>query len=274
MSSSICLEVSFRCWSMSSHWSRTSQVIGEMQSLVIDSTTSLPRTTQTSNMFKFLFKFGSASLVPGLYILPSDRYHVSGMKIVYFWNLKNKLMTVASIAGGCLVELRSFSLNNAPPSEQYAHIKVNGKFAFYAKDEDGLKFRGLNTMVLDVSTCETREWRWFDTYYCSDVTCTGDHFADDQRVTGGTAAFIDYYTNHVTEGTVLLGVTADEPTAKLGPALPMLKAAGVDVGDLTIRAMFAFVMKSKGDPSKTVFIKQQSQPSAITMSVLIRAHID
>ena len=98
-------------------------------------------------------------------------------------------------------------------------------------------------------------------------------FASDQRVTGGAAAFVDYYTNHVSEGTVLLGVTADDPTQNLGPALPTLKAAGVDVDDLELGGMFAFVMKSKGDPARSVYIKQQSQPSGITMSVLIQAHI-
>ena len=116
-------------------------------------------------------------------------------------------------------------------------------------------------MELDITNCTARRWKWFDTCACPTVQNT--------QLTGGSTEFVDYFTNHVSKGTVLLGVTMDEPTKNLGStATQMLKDAGVNIADMGFRSMFAFVLQ-KGYPNKTVYIKRPSQPSATLLSVNI-----
>ena len=70
---------------------------------------------------------------------------------------------------------------------------------------------------------------------------------------------MNYFSNQITNGTVVLGITSDEPRTSLGPALPMLLGAGIDVAGVTRLGMFAFVMQ-KGYPAKTVFVKSNARP--------------
>jgi len=53
---------------------------------------------------------------------------------------------------------------------------------------------------------------------------------------------------------IAVGLSADEPTRRLGDALPTLKKMGVDVADVQYRGSFAFIAQ-KSHPSKTVLRK-------------------
>jgi len=69
------------------------------------------------------------------------------------------------------------------------------------------------------------------------------------------------------EKAVFIGVTGDEPTDSLTPALSTLAAAGVRVDELEKWGSFTFVMQ-KGFPHKTVISKVMSNSgSAASMSV-------
>ena len=171
-----------------------------------------------------------------------------------------------STAEQCLAELRAYSRNNTP-SESYGYIKINNRtFLNGKKDEQGsdINRRGISLMDFDINTCTASNWKWFDTdckgtdicYYPSHPTCSGL-----------TEEFITYLSN-VTNESVLLGVTMDDPMKNLSQAFPMLIHAGIDVANLTFRSMFAFVMQ-KGFGNKTVLKKSYPQPSAITLAVTI-----
>ena len=95
-------------------------------------------------------------------------------------------------------------------------------------------------MVLNPKTCFTSGRRQFDTNLCA------NHSED-------LVAYLDAL--HV--GAVVLGMTADEPTAQLGPALRTLQAYGVFVADVMYREKFAFILQ-KGFPEKTVVNKGKS----------------
>ena len=55
-------------------------------------------------------------------------------------------------------------------------------------------------------------------------------------------------------GSVIVGVTADEPRKYLDDALEALRELGVDVADVEYRGSFAFIAQ-KSFPSKTVVRK-------------------
>jgi len=62
----------------------------------------------------------------------------------------------------------------------------------------------------------------------------------------------------VDHGSVIVGVTGDEPRRRLNDALETLRQVGVDVSDVRSRGSFAFVAQ-KGFQSKTVFRKVLTQ---------------
>ena len=118
-------------------------------------------------------------------------------------------------------------------------------------------------MELDVNTRRASNWKWFDT-----CEWPPSFYGNNPKCHGNTSEFIEYFTSQVSVGTVLLGITMDDPMGNLSPAFGMLKEAGIDVSDLKPRAMFAFVVQ-KGFPEKTLFLKSDPQPEAITLSVTI-----
>jgi len=61
----------------------------------------------------------------------------------------------------------------------------------------------------------------------------------------------------------MVGVSGDEPRAKLSNALPALQTIGVDVSDVNRRGSFGFVAQ-KGFPDKTVLRKAVNQEQAET----------
>ena len=119
-------------------------------------------------------------------------------------------------------------------------------------------------MELDFDTCVANNWKWFDT--CSHRP---GYYNNSQKCSGGeTNEFIEYITTQVSNGTVLLGVTMDDPMMNLNQSFPMLMDEGIDVRGYPVRSMFAFVMQ-KGAKDKTVLTKSEPQLRGITLSVRI-----
>ena len=157
----------------------------------------------------------------------------------------------------CEVRLRSYSTNNQPHANRYGFIRVNGKAVMkgdYRGDGTGYN-RGINTAVLDPKSCLPGVQQWFDT--CASATRTRD---------------LIRYLESLPTGTILLGVTFDAASDQLAAALPLLRSMGVDVYNVGIRGMFAFVLQ-KGYPSKTVLEKSVSRTTALELAVQLSGNM-
>ena len=152
----------------------------------------------------------------------------------------------------CSVHLRAFGYDDTS-YQRHGFIKVNGHTVFGASAgvNQYPDYRGINTIVLNPYTCTTTGWQWFDTHGSTDAT----------------QDFIEYL-RYISEGTILLGVTADEARENLGSALRLLKIAGVNVYDVNSRGKFAFVFQ-KGHPYKTAMRKSKAGGDALELSVTI-----
>ena len=117
-------------------------------------------------------------------------------------------------------------------------------------------------MNLDMNSCTASNWKWFDTYAIDNAS------VNDPRCSGQTPALMNYFSNQITNGTIVLGITDDEPIWTLGPALSMLLGAGIDVTDVMRYGMFAFVMQ-KGYPAKTVLVKSNARPTGLSLAVTV-----
>ena len=168
----------------------------------------------------------------------------------------------------CKVALRSFEYNSG--ADAYGYIAVNGKtyldvrwsseFCKGCKGKSGT-YRGINIMEFNMVTCSASQWKWFDThgseYY---HTCPG--------CSGGTGQLIDYLTQQVSNGSVLLGISIDDPMNNLTDAIDVLLDAGIDVRGMPYQSMFAFVMQ-EGFKHKTVLKKSPPHKNPIELYVKI-----
>jgi len=98
--------------------------------------------------------------------------------------------------------------------------------------------------VVDTSTCTLQESRRFDTY--------GDRDA---------AAELRDYLQGLSDGTVLVGVSADEASRYLDAAEATLSGLGAHVSDVGFRGAWVFVAEI-GAPSKTVLNKELTEAAA------------
>ena len=115
--------------------------------------------------------------------------------------------------------------------------------------------RGVNVIVVDPANCTVQEWRNFDTFSSS-----------------YDAVQLRDYLRRVGDGTVLVGVSCDEASLRLRPAVPTLGALGADVSDVRYRGAWAFVAE-KGDPFKTVFDKELNEAAANRRQPQVNASI-
>lgn len=121
------------------------------------------------------------------------------------------------------------------------YIRVNGQQKLYSTqpgppDGPDAHTRGINLVTLDVATCTTSDVSNFDTYISEE--------SSGQLVN---------YLNGLPVGTVLLGVTFDEPALLLTSAAKQaLASIGVDVTGVNFRGKFEFIAVI-GCPSKTLF---------------------
>ena len=157
----------------------------------------------------------------------------------------------------CAVSLRSYSYENKPTGDRYGFIQVNGKDVVRADFKgDGTDYkRGVNLVVLDPRTCLAGVPQSFDTY-------------------GSAAKTTDLlnFLKGLSTGSILLGVTFDDPFQNLGAALIPLKLLGVDVASVGFRGMFAFALQI-GNPARTILEKSASRASPLTLSVQLSGEI-
>ena len=109
----------------------------------------------------------------------------------------------------------------------------------------------MNILLVELFNCSLLESRNFDTG-------------------GSTAAAseLSTYLQQVSDGVIIVGVTADEPTGNLASALPALQQLGVDVSDVQRRGSFVFVAQ-KGLPANTELRKSGSSSSQTRLTVTI-----
>jgi len=98
--------------------------------------------------------------------------------------------------------------------------------------------------VVNTYTCTLEDSQLFDTFGDSDA-----------------AARLSDYIQGLSDGTVLVGVSADEASHYLWAAEATLRELGVDVSDVGHRGAWVFVAEI-GDPSKTVFDKELTEAAA------------
>lgn len=115
--------------------------------------------------------------------------------------------------------------------------------------------RGVNTLLIDPFRCSVQESRRFDTYASED-----------------SARQLSDYLRQLSKGSVLVGVSADEPTDRLSSALPALRELAVNVDDVGLRGSFAFIAQI-GYPDKTVLSKALTQQESLTSPAHVIATI-
>ena len=141
----------------------------------------------------------------------------------------------------CTVEAQAYGANDRNQT-RYAYVKLKGVAVFQASwFGEFSRYRGVNVVVVNPADCTMQSRRNFDTH-----------------AVGSPASRLRNYIQGLSDGTVLVGVSCDEPTKELDPAEATLTALGADVSDVRWRGAFAFVAEI-GDPSKTVLDKELTQ---------------
>ena len=149
----------------------------------------------------------------------------------------------------CVIQLRSYSYDNTPSEVRYASILVDATYVFQAAFVPSVYHkRGINTVVVDPIQCSAGYPQIFDTLVSSESLIT--------------------YLNSLSNGTILAGVTCDEPFSSLAPAFPLLLSMGIDASDVGFRGMFAFILQ-KGYKNKTISSKATTRADPLTMIVQI-----
>ena len=136
-------------------------------------------------------------------------------------------------------------------------MNISGDLIFHSTYNGPDWYRGVIIHALDPGNCMGYgSLHSFDTNFSTDES-----------------DFLVSFLEGTQNGTVLLGLSLDDPYHSLQPALSFLLSAGIDVGDVGYRGMFAFVLQT-GYPNKTVVEKAKTRARAILLSVEIRAGSD
>ena len=149
-------------------------------------------------------------------------------------------LTLCVILARCSIEAQAFAAkwDEGGPVTRYGHVKLNGVAVWQASwHGEHPNPRGANMFTIDTSTCTLQQWRTFDTH-------------GERRAAGRLRDYIQGLSN----GTVLVGVSADEASRYLEAAEATLSALGANVSDVEYHGAWAFVAEI-GDPSKTVLDK-------------------
>jgi len=109
--------------------------------------------------------------------------------------------------------------------------------------------------TIDTTACTLVEWQNFDTFYDS-----------------GAGAQLNDYLQGLSDGTVLVGISADEASRYLDAAEATLTGLGANVSDVGHRGAWAFVTEI-GDPSKTVLDKELTEASALGRDPVVTASL-
>ena len=156
------------------------------------------------------------------------------------------LLVLCVVSAQCSIEAQAYSANDNLQTKR-GYLKLNGVAVWQASwrgDGEYPNDRGANMFVVDTSTCTLRESRRFDTSHSR-----------------GAAAHLRDYIQGLSNGTVLVGVSADEASSNLDAAEATLSRLGADVSDVKWRGAWVFVAEI-GDPLKTVLDKELTETAA------------
>jgi len=176
-------------------------------------------------------------------------------QIVVIVSYTSLLLMLYVVSRQCSIEAQAYSAN--PNDEtRYGYVKLNGVAVWQASwpwHGEYKNDRGANMFVVDTSTCTLQESQSYDTY--------GDR---------GAAARLRDYLQGLRNGTVLVGVSADEASKYLDAAEATLSGLGADVSDVGWRGAWAFVAVI-GDPSQTVLDKELEETAANARQPVVTA---
>ena len=143
----------------------------------------------------------------------------------------------------CSIESLAYGGNDAA-IPRYGHVKLNGDVAWQSAFFNGSfpDNRGVSVISVNPSNCSLqRPYQRFDTH------------------TEPTAATqLSDYLQQIEYGSVMVVISADEPTKYLSDAYSTLNGLGADVSDVQWRGAFAFVAQ-KAFPAKTALRKTRTQ---------------
>ena len=149
------------------------------------------------------------------------------------------------ISAHCLIEVLAYA-GTDDGTTRYGYVKLNSVpvwRASYAGPFPNL--RGVNIIHVDALKCSALESRHFDTFW-------DWKFSDE----------LSQYIQQLSDWSIIVGATADEPTRRLHTALPILREIGVDVTDVGWRGAFAFLTQ-KGFPADSV-LRKYNRPESYT----------
>ena len=153
----------------------------------------------------------------------------------------------------CWIEAQAFGANG-DNKKRYGYVKLDGVAVWQASWRGEYPgSRGANMFTIDTSACTLLDSQRFDTF--------GD---------SGAAGRLNDYLQGLSDGTVLVGISADEASRHLAAAEATLSGLGADVSDVGHRGAWAFVAEV-GDPSKTVLDKELTQASALGRDPVVTA---
>ena len=130
----------------------------------------------------------------------------------------------------------------------------------YCGGDNWRNYRGVNTFLINVSSCSVEEKSRYDT--------EGDASA---------ATALSTYLQEVDNGKVVAILSANTASGKLSNALQTLQSLGMDVSDVKYRGSFAGVVQ-KGYPEKTVLRKvltetlSNANPAALKATIAGNLH--
>ena len=161
---------------------------------------------------------------------------------------------VACLTEDCTVNLASFGYDD---STKYGYIRTSGgsSLDIYVHGQHH-RYRGVNLVELDATTCKVRRKHHFDT-----------HSNADDRV-----QFLEALES-ATTGSIIVGVTADTPENEDNFAFKNIAASffrryGMTLTGQLFREKFAFILQ-KGYPKKTLFRKSPRYGESLRLSVAL-----
>jgi len=122
----------------------------------------------------------------------------------------------------------------------YGYVKISGDLVWHSAHSSSSipHFRGVTIIKVNPYSCSMVE---------APVTY-------DTHSWWGHADALSNYLQQLHSGTIIIGVTGDEPTHQLQNALSTLSDMGADVSDVQWKGAFSFVAQ-KNFPQKTVLRK-------------------
>jgi len=129
----------------------------------------------------------------------------------------------------------------------YGYVRLNGEFVWQSLWGSDKCETGVNIILVDPFNCSAIEpYRRFDTY-SSPIAATE----------------LSNYLQHVESLSIIVGVTANEPTRYLQEALSTLSDLGADVSRVQHRGAFGFVAQ-KGKSCRTKLFTSATAEQAVS----------